>query len=66
MLTVPQRNVFDADLLVVCDLKGRTLQTYTNRQQINISRLPEGMYLLKSLHKKGYTHRLGMFSIKRK
>jgi len=65
MLTVPQRNVFDADLLVVCDLKGRTLQTYTNRQQINISRLPEGMYLLKSLHKKGHTHRLGMFSIKR-
>ena len=65
-LTVPQRNLFDADLLVVTDMKGRTLQTYTNREQINISRLPEGMYQLRSLHKKGYTHRLGLFSIKRK
>ena len=66
LLNVPQRNLFDADLLMVCDLKGRTVQTYTNRQQINISRLPEGMYILKSLHKKGHIHRLGFFSIKRK
>ena len=66
LLNVPQRNRFDADLLMVCDLKGRTLQTFTNRQQINISRLPEGMYILKSLHKKGHRHRLGFFSIKRK
>ena len=66
LLNVPQRNLFDADLLMVCDLKGRTLQTFTNRQQINISRLPEGMYILKSLHKKGHRHRLGFFSIKRK
>ena len=65
-MTVPQRNLFDADLLVVTDMKGRTLQTYTNREQINISRLPEGMYQLRSLHKKGYTHKLGLFSIKRK
>jgi hypothetical protein len=65
-LNVPQRNLFDADLLVVCDMKGRTLKTYTNREQINISRLPEGMYQLKSLHRKGYTHRLGFFTIKRK
>jgi hypothetical protein len=66
LLNVPQRNLFDADLLMVCDLKGRTLQTFTNRQQINISRLPEGMYILKSLHKKGHRHPLGFFSIKRK
>ena len=65
MLTVPLRNTFDADLLAVCDLKGRKIRNYTNRQQINISQLPEGMYLLKSMDKKGRMHRLGIFSIKR-
>ena len=65
MLTVPLRNTFDAGLLVVCDLKGRKLRNYTNRQQINISQLPEGMYLLKSIDKKRRMHRLGIFSIKR-
>lgn len=66
LLKVPQRNLFDADLLVVCDMQGRTVKTFTNRPQLNISQLPEGMYQLKSLHKKGYSHRLGTFSIKRK
>ena len=66
LLAVPQRNLFDADLLLVCDLQGRTIKTFTNRPQLNIGQLPEGMYLLKSLNKKGYIHRLGYFSIKRK
>ena len=65
LLTVPQRNLFDADLLLVCDLQGRTIKTFTNRPQLNISQLAEGVYVLKSLHKKGHTHRLGMFRIKR-
>ena len=66
LLSVPQRNLFDADLLVVCDLQGRRVKTFINRPQIHISQLPEGMYQLKSLQKKGHTHRLGFFSIKRK
>ena len=65
LMTVPQRNLFDADLLLVCDLQGRTIKTFTNRPQLNISQLAEGVYVLKSLHKKGHTHRLGMFRIKR-
>lgn len=66
LLNVPQRNLFDADLLVVCDMQGRTVKTFFNRPQINISLLPEGMYQLKTMHKKGHSHRLGFFSIKRK
>lgn len=65
-LEVPLRTSFDARLLVVCDLKGRTVQTFVNRERINISRLPEGMYQLRSLQKKGRTHRLATFSIRRK
>ena len=65
-LTIPQRNLFDADLLVVCDMQGRTVKTLFNRPQLNISLLPEGMYQLKTMHKKGHSHRLGFFSIKRK
>ena len=66
LLTVPQRTLFDADLLLVCDMKGRTVKTYINRPQIYIGLLPEGMYQLKSMHKKGHTHHLGIFCIKRK
>ena len=66
LLTVPQRNLFDAELLLVCDMQGRTVKTFINRPQINISMLPEGMYQLKSLHKKGHSHRLGFFTVKRK
>ena len=66
LLTVPQCNLFDAELLLVCDMQGRTVKTFINRPQINISMLPEGMYQLKSLHKKGHSHRLGFFTVKRK
>ena len=66
VLSVPQRHLFDADLLIVCDLQGHTVKTFVNRPQLNISQLPEGIYQLKTLHKKGHSHRLGYFSIKRK
>lgn len=37
---------------------------YTN-DSVNISRLPDGMYRIRSLNKKGVSHRLGCTIIRR-
>lgn len=64
-LQVPSRNLFDAQLLIVSDMQGRQVLTCLNKPQVGISQLPDGMYQLRSLHKKGHQHRLGYFIIKR-
>ena len=63
-LAIP-RQPLDAQLLTICDMQGRIIHTCLNKPQINISELPEGMYLLKSLGKKKVTHRLGYFIIRK-
>jgi uncharacterized lipoprotein YddW (UPF0748 family) len=55
----------DAKTLQIATLKGKTIKTCMNEQQIDISTLPEGIYQLKSVHKKGITHRLGFFVVRR-
>ncbi|MBR1548922.1 MAG: hypothetical protein IJ637_09395, partial [Prevotella sp.] len=56
----------DDDCLVACSLQGTMVRSYSRQQRIDISLLPEGIYQLKSLNKKGVTHRLGFFIVKRK
>ena len=65
-LKVPHRTLFDAQLLIVTDMKGRTVLTCTNRREIFIGSLADGVYQLRSVSRKGYQHRLGNFIIKRK
>ena len=55
----------DAKTLQIATLQGKTIKTCMNEQQIDISTLPEGIYQLKSVHKKGITHRLGFFVVRR-
>ena len=58
----------NADLLVVETLQGKivtTTHTQKRQKSINITNLPDGVYYLKTLDKKGVTHRLGEFIIKR-
>lgn len=63
-LTLPHST--DADIVVVESLAGNALLTlHVRSNTINISALPEGVYTLRSLHRKGITHRIGMFRIKR-
>ena len=64
-LNVPHQPL-DARLLQVCDLQGRVVYTCVNIPRISIALLRDGMYMLKSVNKKGVTHRLGHFIIKRK
>ena len=55
----------DAELLVVRTLQGTVVKNFINSKQINIAGLPEGFYELKSLNRKGISHRLGFFVIRR-
>ena len=66
-LKMPQiARMADAQYLIVENIQGIMVMTlpYTDGS-INISRLPNGMYRVRSLTKKGITHRLGCFIIKR-
>lgn len=54
-----------ADYVMMRTLQGTIVMTANYTEQIDVSPLPEGIYELKSLSKKGITHRLGYFIIKR-
>ncbi len=62
-LSIPKAT--DGQFLAVCTLQGSIVRTYTNNPTIDIRSLAEGIYMLRSLNKKGITHRIGFFIIKR-
>ena len=55
----------DARQLQIETLQGTPVLVVPNLSPVNISTLEEGIYQLKSLHKKGITHRIGFFVVKR-
>ena len=55
----------DTPYLAICSLPGTFVHTCNNGPTIDVSGLPEGIYELKSLSRKGITHRLGFFIVKR-
>ena len=58
--------VLDADYLMIETLQGNIIATRPYCETgIDISEIPEGMYVLKSLGRKGIGHRMGHFTIKR-
>lgn len=55
----------DADYIMIETLLGQTVKIYPYRgRTLNIASLPNGIYQLRSLGKKGRNHRLGYFSLK--
>lgn len=65
-LMLPEKSpTLDADYLTIETLQGGILSTQWYGRKISIRNLPEGMYVLKSLGRKGVTHRIGYFIIKR-
>lgn len=67
-LQLPEKNNnIDAEYLLIESMTGTITATkpYTGKS-IDISKVPDGMYILKTLNRKGVTHRLGHFIIKRK
>ena len=66
-LSLPAKNsVLDARLIVIETLQGTIIDTRSYQgKSINVYRLPEGFYVLKSLNHKGVSHRLGFFIVRR-
>lgn len=66
-LTLPVKPAsLDAGFVVIETLQGTMIDTRSYQgKHIDVSRIPEGFYVLKSLVRKGVTHRLGFFMIKR-
>lgn len=61
----PDRQL-DAAMLVATTLQGSIVATWPNRgTSLDVSRLDNGCYVLRSLNRKGKTHRLGFFRVKR-
>lgn len=66
ILKVPVSSVNRTDLLCIVTMQGKTIKTVMQKQEIDVRKVPEGMYELRSLGKKNVSHRLGFFQIKRK
>lgn len=67
-LSLPEKSsVLDASFVTIETLQGHIVATRPyNGTVADVSRLPEGMYVLRSLGRKGVTHRLGYFVIRRR
>ncbi len=66
-LELPKKSsVLDADYITIESISGVVIATRSYSSNIvNISKLPEGVYTVRSINKKGITHRIGNFIIKR-
>ena len=58
-------DAFQSDYVAFYSMAGNILHTDRYSEQVDISLLPDGIYQLKSLSRKGVTHRIGYFVIKR-
>ena len=63
---LPADATLDADYVVIETLAGRQVATRRYATQVSVADLPDGMYQLRSLGRKGRNHRIGFFCIKRK
>lgn len=66
-LRLPEKsNVLDASFITIETLQGHIVATRPYKgSTTDVSRLPEGMYVLRSLGRKGVSHQLGHFIIRR-
>jgi hypothetical protein len=58
-------STFDADYVVIETFDGRQVAVRPYDKVLNVNGLPNGIYQLRSLGRKGRNHRIGFFSIKR-
>ncbi len=65
-LQLPSRpSVIDADMVVCETLQGVAVSTGPYTDRLNVARLAEGTYVLRSVNRKGVSHRLGFFEVRR-
>ena len=58
-LTIPE-GFSEAEYIAIETLQGTIVATFQNSRHINISQLPQGIYLVKTLNAQGNTRRIGI------
>lgn len=67
LLTIPEDKILpEAEHLAVFSMQGNIIITKPFARSVNISDIPNGIYELRTLNKKGDTHRIGFFVVKKK
>lgn len=62
----PQDSQLDAPMLTIVTLQGRIVKTLPKSgNSIDVSKIPEGVYQLRTLNRKGITHQIGYFIVRR-
>ena len=61
----PKGAALDAQYVIIETLDGRQVDILPYGQMLRVDDLPNGLYQLRSLGKKGRNHRIGFFSLKR-
>lgn len=63
----PKPSTLDASLVLITTLQGTPIASRPYRDgRVDVGSVPEGCYTVRSIGRKGVTHRLGWFIIKRK
>ena len=67
-VTFPDKDsALDADVITIENMQGRIVASRSYKgKSADVSKLDEGMYVMRSVNRKGISHRLGYFMIKRK
>ena len=64
-IALPRKGqTLDAEFVIVETLSGKEVGIFPYTDKLNISRLPDGIYQLRSLGRKGRNHRIGFFAKK--
>ena len=61
----PKGATLDAEFVIIETFDGRQVAIQPYTEMLDVSRLPNGLYQLRSLGKKGRNHRIGFFMLKR-
>lgn len=62
----PKAPTLDADYVIIESMTGQQISVRPYSTHMSVDGLPDGMYQLRSLGKKGRTHRIGYFTVRRK
>ena len=67
-VTFPDKDsALDADVITIENMQGRIVASRSYKgKSADVSQLADGMYVMRSVNRKGISHRLGYFMIKRK
>ena len=63
---IPRSSVLDANYIIIEDMTGREVSIRPYGPTVSINGIPDGMYQLRTLGRKGRNHRIGFFCVKRK